>query len=346
MEVEAYIHEVKELYPFVLNFIQAEENSEEEEFDSLTEVIDKQKIVKNRDSFLELAQLLYNIGDNYQRTVKLLNKIGLIFQYLNKEQLPISYEELFDIYKSNNLLLLLLFVKKVLQPFPSILKILKNCKDSNGQKLSYYLFSEIKNSIDDDERKSLEKEITQIFDETIETFEKKCKNGENGSYLCSLIRQDSIQDFIIYVNQFNLSLDSTITPDYYETNKLLMNTEPSLIEYAFFYGSIQIIHYLRLNNAKISPEIWLYAIHSNNAELINFLEENEIYPKDKDYTKFLKESIKCYHNEIACYIIENLLGKFRETENENSNIVRKFASKYHNNYFYPDEINSLISNPN
>ena len=70
--------------------------------------------------------------------------------------------------------------------------------------MSYYLFSKIKNFIKDKERKSLEKEITQIFNENIETFEMKCKNGENDSYLCSLIRQDSIQNFIIYVNKTNL----------------------------------------------------------------------------------------------------------------------------------------------
>ena len=95
--------------------------------------------------------------------------------------------------------------------------------------MSYYLFSKIKNFIKDKERKSLEKEITQIFNENIETFEMKCKNGENDSYLFSLIRQDSIQNFIIYVNKTNLSLDSTIKPDYSESNKFSIDNQPSLI---------------------------------------------------------------------------------------------------------------------
>ena len=60
----------------------------------------------------------------------------------------------------------------------------------------------------------------------------------------------------------------------------------------------------------------------------------------EDYSRCLEESIKCYHNEIANYIIENLLEK------KYSDIVEMFVSKYRNYYFYPDEINNLISNPN
>ena len=49
-----------------------------------------------------------------------------------------------------------------------------------------------------------------------------------------MIRHDTIQEFVSYVNRTNLSLTSTIKPDFYESNTFLIENEPSLIEYAFF----------------------------------------------------------------------------------------------------------------
>ena len=51
-----------------------------------------------------------------------------------------------------------------------------------------------------------------------------------------------------------------------------------MIEYAAFFGSIQIIRYLQYNNVSLANTLWLYAVHSYNAELIHFLEENKIKP--------------------------------------------------------------------
>ena len=37
-------------------------------------------------------------------------------------------------------------------------------------------------------------------------FEEKRINGENDSYLCSLIRNDSVENFVCYEHQTNISL--------------------------------------------------------------------------------------------------------------------------------------------
>ena len=60
----------------------------------------------------------------------------------------------------------------------------------------------------------------------------------------------------------------------------MKNKNTTLIEYSAFYGSIQIFNFLRMNNVELSPSLWLYAIHGNNAELIHLLEENKVEPKD------------------------------------------------------------------
>ena len=60
-----------------------------------------------------------------------------------------------------------------------------------------------------------------------------------------------------------------------------MQKTPTLIEYSTFFGSIQIIQYLKYNKVPLTNSLWLYAIHSNNTEVIHFLEENEIKPEKK-----------------------------------------------------------------
>ena len=62
----------------------------------------------------------------------------------------------------------------------------------------------------------------------------------------------------------------------------------TLIEYADFFGSIQIFNYLRKNGAELESSLWIYAVHGQNPEIINFLEENKIFPSKNDVLTFKK----------------------------------------------------------
>ena len=95
-------------------------------------------------------------------------------------------------------------------------------------------------------------------------------------YICTLIQNDSVIDFISYIEKNNISLLSTIPSSIYETNLFLFNKNPTLIEYAAFYGSIQIFKYLYNKKVEINNSIWLYSIHGKNADIIHFLEENQL----------------------------------------------------------------------
>lgn len=68
-----------------------------------------------------------------------------------------------------------------------------------------------------------------------------------------------------------------VKPSYYETNAFLIGRKTSLIEYATFLGAIQIIQYLKFNKIENDKSLWPFAVHSNNAELIHYLEENEAF---------------------------------------------------------------------
>lgn len=157
-------------------------------------------------------------------------------------------------------------------------------------------------------------------------FEER-KIGQNNDYLCQLIRNDSVVEFISYTNKKNLSYENQINHSIYETNQfLLKNKKTTFIEYAAFFGSIQIFQYLQNNGVKLTPSIWLYAIHGNNASIIRLLEENHVEPTDKTYKQCLKESIKLHHNDIALYIIENYI----QSDSMNNQDICIDGLKYYN----------------
>ncbi|KAK8850063.1 hypothetical protein M9Y10_018174 [Tritrichomonas musculus] len=120
-----------------------------------------------------------------------------------------------------------------------------------------------------------------------------------------LIQKDSIDDFVSHVTKKHISLNSTIDISIFETNNYLINQKPTLIECAAFYGSIQIFNFLRLNNIQLDQSLWLYAIHGNDPQIIHDLEKFTEKPTPELYEKCLIESIKCHHNNLANYFINN-----------------------------------------
>ena len=83
---------------------------------------------------------------------------------------------------------------------------------------------------------------------------------------------------------------------------------------------------MRFNKVDLTPSLWIYAIHSKNAEIIHLLEENDIKPDDESYRNCFKESIKCHHDDIANYILNQYLLK----KNYNPKDVFTSILKYHN----------------
>lgn len=137
----------------------------------------------------------------------------------------------------------------------------------------------------------LEYEFNELFEPCFnhniiqdESFEENRRKGENDSYICQLIRNDSIEEFVSYTNRMNYSLTKSIIPSsIFETNSFLINKTTSLIKYAAFFGSIQIFQYLLLNGVELRPKLWLYAIYGRNAEIIHLIEVNHVQPNDEKY---------------------------------------------------------------
>ena len=75
-----------------------------------------------------------------------------------------------------------------------------------------------KNNIDDNI-------IQEITEQKPETFDIQREIGENDSFICKLIRDDSINDFISYVNSKNIPLDYKINARIIEESNFLIKKE-------------------------------------------------------------------------------------------------------------------------
>ena len=71
-----------------------------------------------------------------------------------------------------------------------------------------------------------------------------------------------------------------------------------------------------LNHVKYNSNLWSYAIHSNNADLIHILERLNIGLINGTYKDHILESIKCFHNDISNYWITNFISENEYKEYE------------------------------
>lgn len=89
-----------------------------------------------------------------------------------------------------------------------------------------------------------------------------------------------------------------------------------------------------MNGAELDPSIWIYAVHSDNPELIHFLEEKKNVLDETLFEKVYIESIKCHNNDVANYIKNNYLN---DNKNVEKTSIRK-ALKYFNFAFVCENI--------
>ena len=291
MDLEECITKMMISQQMLLNLIENEDKNEQHH-ELLFHFLESQKIICNRIDIQPLLHLILKISQNHYQTTNFYCKLEQILSSLEESiKKFFSNSEIFNIFKSNKRILLFLFEKNILKLDQYIYNKITQGRFKENYYYQYFL-PEI-NSF---------KKLNET-DKDIEKFRENRKIGQNHHYLYELIRNDSIVDFIIYMNQANISTNAVISTSIFETNSfLLKNKNTTLIEYAAFYGSIQIFQYLQNNNAELTPSLWLYAIHSKNEELFFILEENKI---EKSIDKCLIESIKCHHNDFVNYFVDN-----------------------------------------
>ncbi|KAK8894012.1 hypothetical protein M9Y10_022444 [Tritrichomonas musculus] len=333
MNVREFIEKKKKMQEYLLEFIEREDE-EEENFLNFQDFCDYQNVTMNKHEMKALLYLIIKIADNHHRTNNFFAKIEQILIKIKEAIMKFfSNSEIFKIFKSNKRLLLFLIEEKMITIDENIHSDMMQNKMAENY-YSEYFSLEIKQMEE-------EEEINEFSKEEIEIFKEKRKMGENDDEVCEMIRKDLIEEFITYVKKTNSSIKKFIKPSIFETNSfLLKNQNVTLIEYAAFFGSIQIFRYLYKNGCKLTESLWLYAIHGDDAEIISILEENEIQPPDDSFDECIKESIKCHHNHIVNYFLNNYMNGNHEKidfkQNFNDNIASYFFHYYNFSYF-PNE---------
>ena len=361
MEYQKYISQKKELYDNFNQFID-EENNSEGDFEDLINFLKAEKYEENPDEFKIVLHLINNISNNHHNYPTFFEKIERIlsfyFEYIKQS---FTNSELFNIFQNNKRILYFLIQNKIIIVDQYIAQQIFKKDDKNDnifpnyfvpspkffrpkrsttRNYRYYFFMEIKQFLGEQNQIDIGRELLKRCQHFSKEYERNRQKGENESYVCELIRQDLVKEFIIYYNKNNFSLSDEVKESIFETNPLLMKKRATLIEYAAFYGSIQIFQYLKFNGIELTPSLWLYAIHSNNPEIIHLLEENNIKPEKQTFVECLKESIKCHHNNIANYILTNLIDQKVEINEKNFNENQfAFGFHYHNYEFIQNFFN-------
>lgn len=341
MDLQKYINQHQKLQKHLLVFLDNPSNNETS-FNDLFSVINTINCLENKEELELFLHFLSNIANNHCRQNLFIEKIDIILQHFHiKLNQNWSNYELFKLFKKNKLILYLLIKRNIIPLDQNILNFIVNNDDIKQYQYFMFFFPEIKKFADDHHPLIINNEnISPIFicsQDFINDINEKRLIGENESYISSLIRNDSIKEFSAYFKRSNLSLSKTkLNPSVFETNNFLMNKTPTLIEYAAFFGAIQIFKYLLSNNVEIPNSLCIYAIHSNNLELITLLVKNHLVPKDLSYEECLIEAIKCHHNDVFLYIQNNLYGK---KQSYNESIISSII-KYKNYVLFPKDFSS------
>lgn len=321
--IQQYFDLMKDIKENLLTFI---EENDQDTLSIFINYLDEQKITENKKKFESFLYLLVHLSNNYHRTGDLFNKIDrILYNYKESIQKKFQNSEIFHIFQSNKRLLLSLIQSKLITINQSIFDFISQNKLKKKSYIEYFL-PEIKSFLPKTLKEEYQSKVKELNENDINQFNQKRKIGENDSYICSLIRNDQVIDFIKYFEKTNMSTSSTIEKSIYETNPLLMNNDSiTLIEYSAFFGAQEIFTFLYKKGAKLTSSIWPYIIHGKNSDLIHFLEEEKVDTKSKSYQYLIVEAIKCHHDDIAEY--------FRNNFCQNEKIYDQYLLKKHLKYY-------------
>ncbi|KAK8871454.1 hypothetical protein M9Y10_007183 [Tritrichomonas musculus] len=326
MNKQEYFHQTKKLHSLLFRYLTNGDN-ESDNYQKLISFIQKKKKINENE--LQLAELVHSmdkIADNYQIS-SFQNVIKLIDYFKTDFKKLFTKPQLYNFFKNRKRLLLILFKKEIITIDNYILK---KILDNTDDKLCYYFYPEIKSLISPQKRESIEKELLSYDSKIFDTFEEKRLNGLNESYICELIRNDSIEKFKDYVNNTNFPISDKLKPSIFETCHFLIKSNPSPIEYAAFFGSIQICKYLLLRDVSFDDSIGKFVINGRNLDLFHIFEDRHINMKSMNC---LSQAVRYRYYDIMNYIIENSdVGK-----DEINNAIFQFCLKYHNFECLPND---------
>lgn len=332
MDLSSYFNKKKELNEIIVSFCTRDESDSDDGSKSLIDFIEKEKIGENIEELRIFLRIFSKVVSYHHRPRYFISKVKQIFSYL-AENIKQSFSnlEIYNLFKGNKLLLKILLDLKIVTISNYIKDDLNHKCYNDKTKYYHFLYPELKDHLDEENRKKIEKELNEIDPDILPNFTQKLQEGENDSIFCQLSRQDSVMEFVAKFIQLDISPSFKISHSIFETNQFLIegSLEPTVFQYAAFFGATRILQFI-MSKCEPSQSLWTYAIHSNDYPLILFLEG---YIPISNLDKALEVALQCHHNEIA----EIILYRFDEIDEKK---LINYCFEYDNFVFLPKDFDS------
>ena len=223
MELPDCIEEMKTIQKLFLDFIENEESLEDyinlinyKYFENLNDQEKSNKLI-------EIIYLISNITNFHHHATNFFTNIEKIISHFKEDiKRTLSNYEIYNIFRQNKRILLFLFKEQIISIDYSIISNLSVAQEKYYDYFLYEILSFYKGT------------PINKNEENFKIFDSKRKIGENENYICNLIRNDQVKEFIVHVNKTNLSLSTIIEPSIFETNRFLIDKNPTLI-FCFFW---------------------------------------------------------------------------------------------------------------
>lgn len=317
----------------LITYFSAEEDTSVLNFENLIKLLYDFQIRNNKHDLKIVLHIILRLSNDFHRNPYFYNRIFNILKNLEKEiKTFFTNDSIFNIFKGNKRILLFLIEEKILFLDKSIISIFKSTKYFN---LGYPDFF-----IDEIAPFESEEFIQSIKDNLLEDYQKFRKYGESHFQLCQFVRNNQVDEFSSYLKQNNYDVNIFLNRSLFDTNSFLLKDEPTLIEYAFFYGSVDIINFMVDKNVELTSKLWLYAVHSNNKSLFDFLHDYKIQPPKSSYKSCFYECLKCHNNDLATYIQNKYL---QNAKLNNMQLIIHCLKYYNFNYIKDNEFIEKVS---
>ena len=224
--MENYIENKKNLYNSILKFLEEsdEENDDEvrkKSFQKLINIINIQQVEEDEEEMRQFLEIIKSIGENHHRDPHFNEGMNqLLLYYKDQIKQTLSNTRIFHIFENNKKIVLFLLKNNIITISDEIYNEMINKIDYNKINYSHFLVQEqddIKSQychffipelekFDGEEKmESIKNDLLKEDPNIFTNYETKREEGENDSYICSLIRQDLVEDFISHVTCYNIS---------------------------------------------------------------------------------------------------------------------------------------------
>ena len=180
-QIQKYFSKMAHIQELLLEYLDTDTNNKDD-FDRFYENVSN--ISKNKEEFKSFLYLISKISDNHYRNQYFIAKIEQILTKF-KEYIKNNFSEskIFSLFKKNKLIILFLHEQKIITLTEKLIESMPE-----KYKFSDFFKPEIGKCSDS-------------FQKYLKYFKQSRKIGENEDDLCTLIRVDSINKFISFVNK-------------------------------------------------------------------------------------------------------------------------------------------------